>query len=150
MDNKSRSRTPRLSEESRSYIDKNLEAHFYYGIIETWTQVVSGNYLEYSDMFEMEGLSVVLTPTEFFSQGDANTSGFRGKILKGDHRFSDHHIIASPGLPAIEFDFGITPCPKWRVWISKQVLPIPSLSFRQLVGVDLISGYARICDPTLK
>ena len=140
--------TPRLSDACRAYVGHTFALRFYCRLNACWTQVIGTDIIEYPDMFEMEGIMAQVIPVEFFSQRDATTRGFRGTIATGDHRFSGFYVVAAPGISGTEFNFTDTPCSEWRVWLSQQELPAPTLAFRQLRGVDMVAGYGSIYDPS--
>lgn len=149
--NMNQSQAPSLKQECRNYVGKPLALRF---IGLTWTQVVKGESSEY-DASPIIASEVEVIPSEFFSQGDVATRGFRGRIRCAGHLFDGMHVItgptvavsASPDAPTV-FDFQKVLPPTWRIWLSKSELPLPTHSYRELKGTDLISGSCLIAEGT--
>jgi hypothetical protein len=111
---------------------------------------MDGQYSDYN-LESVVGTVVKVIPTEFFSQGDTTTRGFRGQVHADGHPFDQMHIITGPmvalSTPPEEsciFDFSEHLSPEWKFWLSESEMVIPTKSYRQLVGFDLISGCCHI------
>lgn len=140
-------RYPGLCECCRDFIGKSLTLRFSGW---AWTQVLDGQYSDYN--FEsVAGTIVGVIPTEFFAQGDTTTRGFRGHIRADGHPFDNLCIITGPMIalsaPLEEsciFDFTEHLSPEWKFWLSKSEMVLPTKSYIQLRGFDLISGCCHI------
>lgn len=136
-------RCPGLSESCRDFVGKPLTLQFSGW---AWTQVFDGQYSDYN--FDHLYKTVVeVTPSEFFAQGNTTTRGFRGFIRCEGHPFDQMHIIAGPMVASSAspeesciFDFTEHLSPEWKFWVSKSEMVLPTKSYRQLTGFDLISG----------
>lgn len=142
-------REPSLSESCRAYIGKRLSLRFR-GF--AWTEVVGAHISEY-DASAVFGTLVEVIPTEFFSQAGTATRGFRGRIAGPGHPFDGMHVIAGPMIAlsappdaCSEFDFKEHLSPEWRVWLAKTELVLPTRSYRELRGADMIAGYCTISE----
>jgi hypothetical protein len=138
---------PHLAESCIDYIGHELEIRFHAKFL-AWTQVVDGISQEYPDVDEVVGLKVKIVPTDFFSQRNVSMRGFRGRIVDGSNRFTNFYAVAVPAVSGADFNFTDTQCPDWRIWLSHNELPAPTLAFQQFRGIDMVAGFGTICQPS--